>query len=143
MPLLPVIRRKTLSGKVYSLSIHTGDKFGAGTDANVRVELMGENGASGEELMETSGDGRFEKNCVDECSLRCPDLGVLHSMRVSQDGKGMGSGWYLHKVVVAVAPTRVSAGKSYEFICDKWLDDGKGKARTVELTATAPPSDLE
>ena len=30
------------------LCTHTGDKWGAGTDANVLVTLFGENGSSGE-----------------------------------------------------------------------------------------------
>lgn len=32
----------------YDVLLHTGNRFGAGTDANVFLELHGENGKSGE-----------------------------------------------------------------------------------------------
>ncbi len=39
--------RKTAQKTAYRIMVYTGDKFGAGTDANVFIELYGENDSTG------------------------------------------------------------------------------------------------
>eukprot|EP00012_Vannella_robusta_P006373 CAMPEP_0206209180 /NCGR_PEP_ID=MMETSP0166-20121206/16756_1 /ASSEMBLY_ACC=CAM_ASM_000260 /TAXON_ID=95228 /ORGANISM="Vannella robusta, Strain DIVA3 518/3/11/1/6" /LENGTH=202 /DNA_ID=CAMNT_0053630529 /DNA_START=44 /DNA_END=649 /DNA_ORIENTATION=+ len=47
--------------KIYNISVITGDRRGAGTDANVTITLYGENGEqSGERKLESSGNN-FER----------------------------------------------------------------------------------
>jgi len=45
----------------YKISVYTGDKRGAGTDANVYVTLFGELGESLEKRLDTKGKNDFEK----------------------------------------------------------------------------------
>ena len=44
------------TGCEYIVSTYTGDKFGAGTDANVIVSLFGEGGETGEFTLDNKGD---------------------------------------------------------------------------------------
>ena len=49
----------------YTVSVFTGDKLGAGTDANVFVAMTGEFGDSGERELRDSGNvNKFERNQV-------------------------------------------------------------------------------
>uniref|UniRef100_A0A8W8NNL4 PLAT domain-containing protein n=1 Tax=Magallana gigas TaxID=29159 RepID=A0A8W8NNL4_MAGGI len=49
----------------YKVTVYTGDKKGAGTDANVILSIFGENGESGEQKLDNSKNN-FERNCKDE-----------------------------------------------------------------------------
>ena len=54
------------SEKVYEVSVFTGDESGAGTDANVFLNIIGENGDAGERKLHKSETymDKFEKNHV-------------------------------------------------------------------------------
>ena len=47
----------------YKVSVHTGDKRGAGTDANVFIILHGEKGDSGRRMLESTGNN-FERGML-------------------------------------------------------------------------------
>lgn len=49
----------------YTVTVKTGDVFGAGTDANVFINMYGENGDSGErQLQDSDNINKFEQNVV-------------------------------------------------------------------------------
>ncbi len=48
------------SGHKYKVTVYTGDKRGAGTDANVTINIFGENGNSGERKLDNSKNN-FER----------------------------------------------------------------------------------
>lgn len=58
----------------YNVEVHTGKKSGAGTDANVFLDIFGEQGDTGERPLSKSKTNRnkFEKGNVSTC--RFPDL---------------------------------------------------------------------
>ena len=50
---------------IYIVKVFTGNKFGAGTDANVFLKLFGSQGDSGEiHLRESNNTNKFEKKQV-------------------------------------------------------------------------------
>ena len=54
----------------YTLRVKTGSVFGAGTDANVFINLTGDLGDSGERQLKNSNNiNKFEKNKVIKCLL--------------------------------------------------------------------------
>ena len=57
------------SEKVYEVSVFTGDESGSGTDANVFLNIIGENGDAGERKLHKSETymDKFEKNHVSCC----------------------------------------------------------------------------
>jgi len=60
----------------YKIEVLTGDRSGAGTDANVTIQLFGENGASGYHSLDNS-QNNFERNKTDVFGIQVADLGKL------------------------------------------------------------------
>ncbi|XP_030849367.1 lipoxygenase homology domain-containing protein 1 [Strongylocentrotus purpuratus] len=114
--------KKPLPVVKYQVSVHTGDKFGAGTDANVFCMLFGELGDTGERpLMKSSTNrNKFERRAaVDVFTLEAVTLRQVKRIRIGHDGSGAGAGWFLDKVVIT------EEGKSKSemvFPCHRWLD---------------------
>ncbi len=119
----------------YKISVKTGDVRGAGTDANVFVQLIGETSDSGERKLESSGNN-FERGHTDAVTFEALGLGEINKIRVGHDGSGVGSGWFLDNVVVK----NEKSGKEWVFNCGKWLDKGEGDGQIIRvLTATSAP----
>lgn len=116
----PLATRKACK---YKVTVYTGSKTGAGTDANVYITLFGEFGDSGEKKL-TSRKNNFERGKADEFILECPKLGRLERVRIGHDNTGFGPGWFLDKIIV----DDVEMGTVFEFPCGRWLskdeDDG-------------------
>ncbi|KXZ51726.1 hypothetical protein GPECTOR_11g173 [Gonium pectorale] len=101
----------------YTVTTHTSDLPGAGTDANVFVEMLGNRGSSGPRELKGKGN-LFERGKADAFVLKMPDLGDLTELEVWHDGSGFGAGWHLDYVEVHSSAT----GKVYYFYCGRWLD---------------------
>ena len=54
--------------------------------------------------------------------IECPSLGELTKLKIGHNNKGIGSGWYLTKVIV----DDTLMNKVYEFVCDRWLAEDEG-----------------
>lgn len=112
---------------VYHVYVHTGDKRGAGTNANIFLNIFGELGDTGDRPLEESKTNRnkFERNQVDEFLIEAVSLKTLEKVRVGHDSTGPGSGWFLDKVVIKDPEDNT---KEYVFPCNRWLakdeDDG-------------------
>ncbi len=52
--------------------------------------------------------------------IEAVDLGELKKVIVGHDGKGVGSGWLLEKVVI-----QPSLEAEFVFHCHQWLDEGE------------------
>ena len=79
----------------------TGDKWGAGTDANVFIAMTGEFGDSGERELRDSGNvNKFERNQEDVFNVTAVELGKLKKLKIRHDNKGGGAAWYLDRVEV-------------------------------------------
>ena len=59
----------------YEVIVHTGDKFGAGTNANVHITLYGEHGDTGKRALTQSMRDLFERKQVDKFTIEAVDLG--------------------------------------------------------------------
>lgn len=107
---------------IYTVEIHTGKKWGAGTDADVFITLYGEYGRSVEFNLDKKGVNNFEKGKKDVFDLPFPyNLGQIGKIRIRHDGTGAGAGWFLEKVTLKDSLNPVV----YEFPCHRWLDDGE------------------
>lgn len=73
----------------YKISVRTGDKRGAGTDANVFIILHGENGDTGKRILEGAGNN-FERARVDVFGIESIDIGDLTKVTIGHDGAGFG-----------------------------------------------------
>lgn len=74
----------------YIVKVKTSDRVAAGTDANVFVQLTGEEGVSQTlELKKSNKPNKFERNQLDEFKfLNVRVIGALKSLKVWHDNKG-------------------------------------------------------
>ncbi len=98
--------------------MYTGDKRGAGTDANVFVIIKGTNGDCGERELKTSEQhkNKFERNQLDTFEIESVDLGDLEEVKVWHDNSGIGASWYLDRIEV-----EDEDGAKSVFPCARWL----------------------
>nr|XP_056710895.1 oxygen-regulated protein 1 [Euleptes europaea] len=113
----------------YIIKVYTGDKRGAGTDANVHIILFGDKDSSQLIQLNKSLDHRdpFERGKTDTFKIKTKDVGTLQKIEIGHDGKGIGSGWFLEKLEI----TDVSTSEQYCFSCNRWLAEDEGDGHTV------------
>ncbi|CAH7088263.1 Loxhd1 [Phodopus roborovskii] len=110
----------------FSVTIKTGDKKSAGTDANVFITLFGTQDDTGMTLLKSSktNTDKFERDSIEIFTVETLDLGDLWKVRIGHDNTGKAPGWFVDWVEVD-AP---SLGKCMTFPCGRWLakneDDG-------------------
>ncbi|KAH3714459.1 lipoxygenase-like protein [Pelomyxa schiedti] len=115
----------------YIITTVTGDRRGAGTDANVFIDIRGKTAKTGQRKLEGSGNC-FERKAKDNFSIECSDLGELVDLDIWHDDSGIGASWFLDKVIVQEdRPT----GRQWYFLCGQWLSK-----EVVEETDHQPPS---
>ncbi|XP_071750893.2 lipoxygenase homology domain-containing protein 1 [Centroberyx gerrardi] len=115
-----------LEVNTYEVSVFTGDMLGAGTDANVYINIYGENGDTGERYLKNSGKlNKFERGQDDDFTLTAVDLGPLKKLRIRHDNSQSHSSWYLDRVEIVDK----KEDTTYYFPCNRWLavdeDDGQ------------------
>ncbi|KAM6375920.1 LOW QUALITY PROTEIN: oxygen-regulated protein 1 [Alca torda] len=115
----------------YTIKVYTGDKRGAGTDANVHIILFGNEDKSEVFQLSQSLEHQdpFERGKVDTFKIKTKKLGSLQSIEIGHDGKGFESGWFLEKVEI----TDTSRNSVYCFNCNRWLAEDESDGRTVVL----------
>ena len=83
-------------GIPYHITVYTGDKRNAGTDARVYIVMHGDKSSSGQLFL---NDGKFEAKSIDPFKIDGPDeISPLTALDIGHDNSGMGPGWYLDKV---------------------------------------------
>ena len=128
----------------YEITVETGDKSGAGTDANVFIQLYGDQGKTEQVVLNDKSDN-FERGAIEKFKRLMSDVGEFPlKLRVGHDGKGFGDGWFLNRIIIQRPKnkkrrdSRSSSrrGTSLErmevdtwyFNCNRWLakseDDG-------------------
>jgi len=106
----------------YTVRVHTGDKSGAGTDANIFLSIKGSKGSIGEQRLNGLVSGNaFERNSTDTCVLKgLAQIGDIVSITVRSDDRWPGSAWYLSWIEIS--------GKGLttrRFTLNDWIEDGK------------------
>uniref|UniRef100_A0A8C4HE08 Lipoxygenase homology domains 1b n=1 Tax=Dicentrarchus labrax TaxID=13489 RepID=A0A8C4HE08_DICLA len=115
-----------LEVNTYEVCVFTGNMAGAGTDANVFINIYGENGDTGERSLKNSDNiNKFERNQEDVFTLTAVDLGPLKKLRIRHDNTHSYSAWYLDRVEIV----DTKDDTTYFFPCNRWLavdeDDGQ------------------
>uniref|UniRef100_A0A8C1CFM6 Lipoxygenase homology domains 1a n=1 Tax=Cyprinus carpio carpio TaxID=630221 RepID=A0A8C1CFM6_CYPCA len=110
----------------YTVTVTTGDVYGAGTDANVFITLYGDMGDAGErKLSKSENSNKFERGSVDTFTLEAVDLGQVFKIRVRHDNSMLSADWYLEQVEVVDQDTE----EVFLFLCERWLSRKKEDKR--------------
>ncbi|MED6262282.1 Lipoxygenase y domain-containing protein 1, partial [Ataeniobius toweri] len=111
------LRQKKHKKYPWSLWIWTSDIKGAGTDAQVFLQIYGEKGKSDEIKLENNSDN-FEQGQIDKFMIEMPDIGRLLKLRIWHEKRNPFAGWHLAKVTLFKMLTM----DKYSFECGRWLD---------------------
>uniref|UniRef100_A0A3Q4HDX9 Lipoxygenase homology PLAT domains 1b n=1 Tax=Neolamprologus brichardi TaxID=32507 RepID=A0A3Q4HDX9_NEOBR len=116
-----------LEAHTYTVSVRTGDMYGAGTDANVFLTIYGDLGDTGERKLAKSENNKnkFERGEVDKFNIEAVDLGQVFKIRVRHNNSMVGADWYLDQVEVLDVETE----EVYMFLCERWLSTKKEDKR--------------
>ncbi|KAM6289832.1 lipoxygenase homology domain-containing protein 1 [Aegotheles albertisi] len=126
----------------YRVTVCTGTVSGSGTDANVFVCLIGDQGDTGERILYNCINtvNKFEKGNADEFFVEAVTLKQVRRVRIGHDGKGGSSGWYLAKVIVREEGQPES--EAVEFPCYRWLDKNEDDGQIVRELVPAGESPM-
>ncbi|XP_071282023.1 lipoxygenase homology domain-containing protein 1-like [Agelaius tricolor] len=125
----------------YRVTVCTGTVSGSGTDANVFVCLIGDQGDTGERVLYNCINtvNKFEKGNADEFFIEAVTLKQVRRVRIGHDGKGGSSGWYLAKVIVREEGQPES--EAVEFPCYRyWKQCLQIKSLSLHLPDFEEPS---
>uniref|UniRef100_A0A8D2L3F2 Lipoxygenase homology domains 1 n=1 Tax=Varanus komodoensis TaxID=61221 RepID=A0A8D2L3F2_VARKO len=129
----------------YRVTVYTGTVSGSGTDANVFACLIGEQGDTGDRVLQNSVNtvNKFEKGSADEFIIEAVNLKQVRRVRIGHDGKGGSSGWYLGKVIVKEDGQPESDNLNFHLLT-RWLDKNEDDGQIVrELVPDGRSSLLE
>ncbi|XP_060788698.1 lipoxygenase homology domain-containing protein 1 [Neoarius graeffei] len=115
-----------LEENTYEVSVFTGNMWGAGTDANIYINIYGENGDTGARPLKKSNNlNKFERGQEDKFIVKAVELGPLKKLRIHHDNSHANSAWYLDRVEIIDTKDETT----YYFPCNRWLavdeDDGQ------------------
>ncbi|XP_066918922.1 uncharacterized protein [Clytia hemisphaerica] len=118
---------------IYDVSLTTGKAFGAGTDANIFIRLIGERGSSDELSIQTK-KSELEKGMTNHYQISLDeDIGILKKVIVRHDNTGLGPAWLLNKVNITD-----NRGRNFKFDCNTWLVK-EGATNPIVLLKTDEP----
>ncbi|KAK7506931.1 hypothetical protein BaRGS_00001782 [Batillaria attramentaria] len=110
----------------FEVTVETGQKRLAGTDANVYITVHGTEGSSTKiHLNAKNRKDCFQKGMVNKFRIRVHDIGEIRSLRVEHDASGLMSGWFLEKITLQDIHNPACM---YHFLYHGWLakDVGDG-----------------
>ncbi|XP_072215279.1 lipoxygenase homology domain-containing protein 1 [Excalfactoria chinensis] len=115
----------------YKISVFTGDIYGAGTDANVFLNIFGDLGDTGERKLSKSETNfnKFERGQEDTFTIQAVDLGILYKIKIRHDNSMFSPDWFLEKVEILDETTE----ESFVFLCERWLSKKK-EDKKIERT---------
>uniref|UniRef100_A0A3B5AGE5 Lipoxygenase homology domains 1 n=1 Tax=Stegastes partitus TaxID=144197 RepID=A0A3B5AGE5_9TELE len=120
----------------YIVSVFTADMKGSGTDADVFLNIFGENGDTGERRLDSDKDN-FERGSEDKFTVEAPNLGRLRKITIGHNNRGSSAGWFLDKVVIDDMGNK----EVYEFPVNRWfaMDECDGKIQRDVLVGSMQP----
>lgn len=120
-PTLPPVQLSRLD---YGIGIQTSRRDDAGTDANVSIELIGQNGRRSGLLHLGNHPALFERGSQDYFVKQAMDVGELIAIRLVHDNAGHKPGWYVDLVRVTCLE------RIWEFPVNHWLAKDEDPHRT-------------
>ena len=103
----------------YIFTVQTGDRKNAGTDANIKVILHGDNGRKTDKMrLHNLFRNDFEKGQTDSFVVKKQyKLCNITKLELWRDNFGFGSGWYVDYIIVK----RKDEDKEYPFPIFRWI----------------------
>lgn len=112
----------------YTVTVKTGTRDGAGTDAKVSIDVFGNlDKFTDEPLVNTKIKDPFEAGALETFTLNDePDVGELDYIIIRHDNSGKKAGWFLDYVIIQ----NTKNNKSWKFYANRWLATDEEDHRT-------------
>ncbi|XP_053109631.1 polycystin family receptor for egg jelly-like [Hemicordylus capensis] len=128
----------------YLVTVYTGSRLGAGTTADVFIQLIGQRSISDVHCLSHPKYQTLVRGAIDTFLLTSKnDLGDVYSFRVWHNNGGSSPSWFLSRIKVENIYTK----QSWKFICQKWLaldkDDGLIERSFVATHPNVPLSKMD
>jgi hypothetical protein len=117
-----LVRRIYAKTERYDIRINTGVRKGAGTDSDIRLDIIAED--ESKSLYSYQPDNKndnFEKGASEVFSLYHHDFGKIVKICVSSNGEGDYSDWYAEKLIL----TKVSSNQTSVYDIESWFNGTK------------------
>ncbi|EOA94615.1 Polycystic kidney disease and receptor for egg jelly-related protein [Anas platyrhynchos] len=128
-----------LDKESFLVTLYTGSRWGAGTKADVFLQLIGQNGTSDVHCLRHPQVSSFHQGSTDRFLLTTrEELGDICTFRVWHSNRGPSPGWFLSRDKVE----NMSTQKTWIFMCRKWLSLNRGDGlleRTFSITKSKVP----
>ncbi|XP_016373226.1 lipoxygenase homology domain-containing protein 1 [Sinocyclocheilus rhinocerous] len=123
----------------YVVSVFTADVKGSGTDADVFLNIFGENGDTGERRLDNDKNN-FERGTEDKFTIEAPNLGRVRKITIGHNNRGSSAGWFVEKVIVDDLGNKAV----YEFPIGRWfaIDEDDGKIQRDVLVGGSQPTGI-
>uniref|UniRef100_A0A671PP20 Lipoxygenase homology domain-containing protein 1-like n=1 Tax=Sinocyclocheilus anshuiensis TaxID=1608454 RepID=A0A671PP20_9TELE len=123
----------------YVVSVFTADVKGSGTDADVFLNIFGENGDTGERRLDNDKNN-FERGTEDKFTIEAPNLGRVRKITIGHNNRGSSAGWFVEKVIVDDLGNKAM----YEFPIGRWfaIDEDDGKIQRDVLVGGSQPTGI-
>ncbi|XP_013397107.1 uncharacterized protein LOC106163933 [Lingula anatina] len=129
----PLVDNEADGMYLYRISVHTGLRRGAGTSANVFIQLTGTGGKTGPRVLIDGFRKNFTQGSVSNFLLTTREfLGDITRIHVWHDGNGYTPDWYLSKITVV----DILQQTQYYFNCGQWLSL-TSNTTCIEIDVTA------
>lgn len=76
----------------------TGDKAGAGTNANCFITIFGKSGITQKIPLKKGGKGEFKQNSSEIFKMKSNCVGPMRKIRLEHDNTGIMPGWFVERV---------------------------------------------
>ncbi|CAH8592932.1 unnamed protein product [Heterobilharzia americana] len=115
----------------YIIQIYTGNKQNSSTNANIFMNICGENSDCGERWLRRSINQNtklFQQNQMDEFVIEAVRLGAIKKICIGHEERTPGLGWYLAKIVLSI---KENPKYKLTFECYRWFDVGEDDGQIV------------
>ncbi|XP_022087837.1 arachidonate 5-lipoxygenase-like isoform X2 [Acanthaster planci] len=111
----------------YKIFVKTGDRKGAGTDANIYIILHNESLVASKEIkLDRLFHDDFERGKTDEFKTKLPvEFGAVAKIELWRDECGAFDPWYLEKIDIFETPKEGPKKGPYEFPVHRWIQANK------------------
>ncbi|KAH8871549.1 Lipoxygenase homology domain-containing protein 1 [Schistosoma japonicum] len=112
---------------MYKVSIYTGTKGCANTDANIFITMFSTKPGlnSGRIALKRENRSPFDRRQLDEFLVESIDLEFIERIIIEHDNTGVSPDWYLDKVLI----TNQTNNQVHIFQCNQWISKKKGDCK--------------
>ena len=135
--LLPEGQQEIPDACSWELRVWTANERGAGTSANVYMEIHGSLGIIGPKRLDDN-DKNFVRGANDLFIIQDSDIGMLQELHVWHDGKGPGPSWRLEMVEVK----NTNTDTTWWFLANCWISEETGLRHSFKPTMNDPRSSM-